>query len=80
MTIKSEGDDGHVFKITGVEVTEKAFKTKIETITEGKEYKITVELDSLPEDATVRSLKGDLKITTDEPSKPEISMRVLAFI
>ena len=80
VTIKSEGDDGHVFKITGVEVTEKAFKPKIETITEGKEYKITVELDSLPEDATVRSLKGDLKITTDEPSKPEISMRVLAFI
>jgi hypothetical protein len=80
VTVKSEGGEDHVFKITGVEVTEKAFKTKLETVKEGKEYKITVELDALPEDATVRSLKSDLKITTDEPSKPEISMRVLAFI
>lgn len=80
VVIKSEGGDDHTFNVKKVSATEERFKIKLETVKEGKEYKITVELDSLPEDSTVRSLKGDLKIETDDPSKPEVTMRVLAFI
>lgn len=81
VVVKSEvpGDD-HTFNITEVEISESRFKATVEPVREGKEYRITVTIDSLPEDPSVKSVKGDMIIHTDDPSQPTISMRVLAFI
>lgn len=79
--VKSESKKpDHRFSITKVEINEPKFEAKVETVNEGREYKISVQLKSLPEDATVKSLKGDMKIHTDDPSEPVIEMRILAFL
>ncbi len=70
----------HLFKVTKVDSTNDAFKTKIVPIKEGKEYKVEVQISELPTDQTIKSLKGDLIIHTDDKEQPKIEMRILAFI
>lgn len=81
VVIKSEvTKSDHNFQITKVEVTDAHFRTEVQPVTPGKEYKILIKIDALPDDPTVKSLKGDLIIHTDDPSQPTIKLRVLAFL
>lgn len=81
IVVKSEVTRGdHSFKVLKVELSEDRFKTRIVPVQEGKEYKVEVQIDQLPDDPALKSLKGDLIIHTDDPAQPKIEMRVLAFI
>ncbi len=68
------------FKVTKIEITEPHFRIEIQSVEEGREYKILIEIDSLPDDPTRKSLKGNLIIHTDDELQPTLKLRVLAFL
>ncbi len=79
VTFKSEVEDFQ-FNITKVESSDPHFSAAFETIRPGNEYKVKVSLEKLPEDRTIRSLKGDIVVHTDDPANPEIKFRVIAYL
>lgn len=66
------------------ETPDSPFKVKIDPVVgkEGREYRLVVLVDKIPDtanDPTQKSLKGNLTVVTDDPEMAEINIRCVAF-
>ena len=77
LEIVSLGGAPHTFKVLGVTVKNKVFETAIETITEGKAYRLKVTLVKAAEKGQ-RILSDTIEVTTDDPSVPKITIPAMA--
>jgi hypothetical protein len=77
--IKSLAGPEHVFKVTKVDKQTDSFDTKLETVTEGKHYRLVVLLSKLP-DVSTRTLREKIVIHTDDPSLKEIPINAIAAL
>ncbi len=85
LTIKSL-DPSHSFKITGIEVLNATlskkgehFTTKLEAVTEGKEYKLTVAYAKKAKAGTRRVIEK-IRLSTDDPIRKEILINATASL
>ena len=78
----------YTIKDLKVDDPDKFFKVTQETVKEGREYRIIVTVDKLPEAAVAgtdaknapqKSAKGNITFTTDDPQMAEQSIRLIAF-
>jgi hypothetical protein len=79
VTLKSEVP-GFKFKITKVESSDPHFSVTQSAVRDGEEYQVNVKIEKLPEDPKIKSMKGDIKVSTDDPANPEITFRVIAYL
>ena len=77
--IKSLAGPEHVFKVTKVDKQTDSFETRLETVTEGKHYRLVVLLSKLP-DVSTRTLREKIVIHTDDPSLKEIPINAIAAL
>jgi len=77
--IKSLAGPEHVFKVTKVDKQTDSFETRLETVTEGKHYRLIVLLSKLP-DVSTRTLREKIVIHTDDPSLKEIPINAIAAL
>ncbi len=82
--IKAALDAPYQFKITSFKADspDPFFKLGVQPVQEGREYRLTVTVDKMPEvpsERKYRSLKGNIKLTTSDPEIPEIDLRCVAF-
>ncbi len=82
LDIKSLGGPDHNFKITGVtfEGQSPNFETKLETVTEGKAYKLTVSMSKMPADTKSRTVRDVIVVQTDDPTVKELKITALAAL
>jgi hypothetical protein len=81
LDIKSLGNEAHRFTITKIENQGGNFETKLETVTEGKQYRLIVSLAKLPEGQQPRKTINDkLILRTDDATVPEITVTALAAL
>ncbi|MEC7923024.1 MAG: DUF1573 domain-containing protein [Planctomycetota bacterium] len=85
LTIKSL-DPSHSFKITGIELLNATlsksgehFTTKLEAVTEGKEYKLTVAYAKKAKAGTRRVIEK-IRLSTDDPLRKEIMINATASL
>jgi hypothetical protein len=77
--IKSLAGPEHVFKVTQVDKQTDSFETKLETVVEGKHYRLIVLLSKLP-DVSTRTLREKIVVHTDDPSLKEIPINAIAAL
>ena len=80
LDIKSLGGEDHNFKITDIETQGQNFDTKLETVTEGKHYRLLISLAQIPAEATRRTINEKIFVKTDDPTVPQISVTALAAV
>lgn len=82
LDIKSLGGADHNFKITEVkfEGTAPSFETKLETVTEGKHYRLTVTMSKMPADNKSRTVRDVIVVKTDDPTVKELKITALAAL
>lgn len=80
LDIMSLGGPGHTFKITEVTNEGKTFGTKIDTVEEGKHYRLALSLAALPASDVRRTVNEKITLKTDDPTVPEIKVTALAAI
>ncbi len=78
VTIKSLGGPEHKFRILEVVNAGTNFATAIETVEEGREYKLIVSLPKLPENQS-RTVRDRLTIKTDDPEQPELTITAMGI-
>jgi hypothetical protein len=78
--IRAVLDEPYRFKITGVkaEGADPFFKPSLESVTTGREYRLTVTVDQVRELPAGQRLEGSITVTTDDPELPEIKIRCRA--
>jgi len=82
-------EEPYKFKITNTKLDDpdSFFKVNLETLKDGREYRLNVTVDKLPPEtpaadgkpAASKSMKGNVTLTTDDPMMPEIVIRCIAF-
>ena len=72
-------DPNHSFQVTGVEVIGSTFQANLETVAEGKHYRVVVTLPDLPSEDTRRISEKVIVNTTDE-MVPQITMNAIASL
>lgn len=72
-------DPTHTFKITDVSMQGEHFSAKLDTVTPGKEYKLTVAYAKKPKAGTRRVIEK-IKLTTDDPLLKEILINTTASL
>lgn len=83
--MKSALPEPYKFNITDIKLDDpdKFLKVTKEAIKEGREYRLTISVDKVPESAqdqkVQKSLKGNITIITDDELMKETSIRVIAF-
>jgi hypothetical protein len=90
--VKTILDEPYKFQITNIKIEDpdNFFKVKQETVKDGREYKLVITIDKLPEmpapaagagpaATPQKSMKGNIVLTTDDPNMKEISIRCIAF-
>ena len=77
LDIRSIGDPDHEFKILGVEESGKHFRTKLETVTPGKHYRLRVFVVSGPE-GRKRFVRDRFRLKTDDPEVPILNIPAMA--
>ncbi len=82
LDIKSLAGPEHSFKITEVtfENQSPSFETKLETVTEGKAYRLTVSMSKLPADSKSRTVRDTIVIKTDDPTVKDLKVTALAAL
>lgn len=82
LDIKSLGGPNHNFKVTNVafEGATPNFETKLETVAEGKHYRLSVLFSKLPADTKTRTVRDVILISTDDPTVKEIKVTALAAL
>ncbi len=72
LEIKSAGTAEHRFKVTGVEVERDAYTTALETVEEGRHYRLQVTLERPESKRPI--VKATLWVKTDDPEFPRIKI------
>jgi len=84
LEIKSLGAADHTFKVTSVTFENQAaapnFETKLDTVTEGKHYRLNVSMSKLPTDTKSRTIRDVIVLQTDDPTVKEIKITALAAL
>lgn len=70
-------DPEHAFRITDVQVQGECFKAQIQTVEEGKAYKLVVALPKEPE-SKARRITEKIVVKTDDEMVPEITLNATA--
>ncbi len=73
LELTSLGGPSHKFKVTGVVVKDKVFAATVDTLEEGKRYRLNVTLERSPKEGE-RFLKDTIELTTDDPEVPTIKI------
>ena len=76
LDIQSLGGPAHRFHITKIKTEKNRVRTHLETVKEGRHYRLTVEL--LPPPAKATFVRDKILIETDDPLVPEITIPGLA--
>ena len=77
LEVESIGGPAHRFKITKMAAKNQTFKVTLETVEEGKHYRLQVVLDKAPEKGE-RFLRDSIELTTDDPEVPVITIPAMA--
>ncbi len=82
--LKAALDEPYAFKITEtkLDTTDAFFTVKVEPVKDGREYRLVVSVDKMPDlskDPNQKSLKGNITVLTNDPQMPEIAIRCVAF-
>ncbi len=83
--LKSALPEPYKFNISDIKLDDpdKFLKVTKEAVKEGREYRLTISVDKVPESAqdqkVQKSLKGNITILTDDELMKETSIRVIAF-
>jgi hypothetical protein len=77
LELRSLGDPDHRFKITAVEAESKLFQTELETVAEGKHYRLKIILPRRP-DGKKRFVKDKIRVKTDDPEVPLLVIPAMA--
>jgi len=81
LDITSLAGPDHNFKITKIDSDASFFETKIETVKEGKQYRLQVLMSKFPaEDPKTKTLRQKLVLHTDDPTVKELTITVLAAL
>jgi hypothetical protein len=78
--IKSLGGPDHVFKITQVDAPKQGFEAKVETVTEGKHYRLLVVLPKSAADEKTRTLREKIVLHTDDATVKELTINTIAAL
>jgi hypothetical protein len=78
--IKSLGGPEHNFKITQIDPPKQGFEAKIETVTEGKHYRLLVVLPKSAADDKTRTLREKIVLHTDDPTVKELTINTIAAL
>jgi hypothetical protein len=73
LELTSIGRPAHRFQITSIKVEKGGFRTRVETVEEGRRYRLTVELER-PEGTATRLIRDNLVVETDDPRVPKITI------
>lgn len=76
--VKSLGGPEHKFQILEVVNPGTNFATTVETVEEGREYKLIVSLPALPDNQS-RTVRDRLTIKTDDPEQPELTITAMGI-
>jgi hypothetical protein len=74
LEISSIGGEAHRFRIKSVTARDQVFKAAVETIEEGKRYRLTVTLEKRPQQGE-RFLKDRIEVQTDDPEVPVLTIQ-----
>jgi hypothetical protein len=79
--VKASLDPLYRFAIRGLkwDGVEPPLGARIDTVEEGREYRLVISALKVPEDPNAKSVKANLKLLTDDPELPEIALRIVAF-
>ncbi|MBI4604454.1 MAG: DUF1573 domain-containing protein [Planctomycetes bacterium] len=80
LDIKSLGGQEHRFQIMEVKQEDPSFETEVETVAEGKHYRLVVRLAKLPMDPTIRTVRDTITVLTDDPAVRELKVTALAAV
>ena len=80
LEIKSLGGEDHTFKITEIVSQGKNFTSKLETVVDGKHYRLNVLLPKLPVETTRRTINEKIILKTDDPTIEQITITALAAV
>jgi hypothetical protein len=78
--IKSLGGPDHNFKITQVDAPKQGFEAKLETVAEGKHYRLLVVLPRTAADDKTRTLREKIVLHTDDPTVKELTINTIAAL
>ena len=80
LDIKSIAGPDHTFKIIKIDMETNQFETKLETVQEGKAYRLIVILSKLPEDPKLRTLREKIVLHTDDPTVKDLTITAMAAL
>jgi hypothetical protein len=70
----------HTFKITKIDSDASFFETKVETVKEGKHYRLQVIMSKFPEDTKTKTLRQKIVVHTDDATIKELTITALAAL
>ena len=80
LELQSLGGPEHTFKVTKVSNQNPTFETKLETVEDGKHYRLIVSLSKLPAENKARTIRDTILIETDDPTVKELKVSALAAV
>lgn len=80
LDITSLAGADHTFKITKIDSDASFFDTKIETVQEGKQYRLLVLMSKFPDDTKTKTLRQKIVLHTDDPTVKELIITALAAL
>jgi len=80
LDLQSLGGPDHTFKVTDVSNANPTFVTKLETVEDGKHYRLIVSMSSVPTGNTARTIRDTILIKTDDPTVKELKVSALAAV
>lgn len=80
LDLQSLGGAEHSFKVTKISNQNPTFETKLETVEDGKHYRLIVSLSKLPEASKARTIRDTILIETDDPTVKELKISALAAV
>jgi len=80
LEVQSLGGPEHTFKVTNVSNKNPTFETKLETVEDGRHYRLTVSMSELPTATKARTIRDTILIETDDPTVKELKISALAAV
>src|SRR5262249_41279419 len=80
LDITSLAGPEHNFKITKIDSDATFFETKLETVKEGKQYRLQVIMSKFPDDTKTKTLRQKIVLHTDDDTVKELVITALAAL